>query len=350
MGFSVIEELLQRNGFWTVKGPQNHVVLSSRIRLARNMHGICFPGRMKNSEAAALRSSLERFVHHLPEHSRPIIIDIHSIGSGEKRLLRERNIITNDMELNESTYVIVSPAEDYNILINDEDHVRIQVIRAGLQLQESYNAADKIDDMLNRFIPYAFSSEYGYLTSCAANTGTGLRVSALLHLPVLTRKNSIDDLTDSLKKRSAEIKSTIPNSNKSIGALYQVSNRISLGISEIDIIEMIDGIVCELIEMEDFERDLLYSDMKSEMDDSICRSFGLLQHSRKMTYIEALDNLSNIRLGVILAVIKNVELPDINDMMVNIQWAHLQRRFGRVFITTAECDEHRSEYLRGMIH
>lgn len=346
----MIENLLQGRGFWTVKGPHNHVVLSSRLRLARNMKGICFPGRMINSDAKLLRSAVEKFLDEFTPQERPSIIDIDSIGSGEKRLLRERNIITSEMELSDGSYVVVSPDEEYAVLVNEEDHVRIQVIRPGLQLMESYTVADRIDDILNKSVPYAFSNEFGYLTSCVSNTGTGLRVSALLHLPVLSKKNFLDDFSQNIKKRGAEIKSTIPNSNKSIGSLFQLSNRVAIGFSEVDIIEMIDGYISELIEMEDYERDLSFAESKMEMEDRIWRSYGQLQYSRKITYIEALEHLSNIRLGVILAVIKNIDLSDINDMMVNIQWAHLQRRFDRIFITTAECDEYRSEFLRGVIH
>jgi protein arginine kinase len=340
----VIEEVLQRKGFWIVQGPQNHVVMSSRVRLARNMRGLPFPHRMDRGEIDLLRSVLEKYVGGRPECS---IIDIHDIGNNEKRLLRERNIITSEMELCDFSYVIITPEDECTILVNEEDHLRIQVIKSGLQLLDAYGTANRVDDDLNRFIPYAFSEELGYLTACVTNLGTGLRVSVLIHLPMLTRKNMLGEISETLKKRGADIKSTVPNSTKTLGSLYMLSNRRSLGVSEIDILETVDGMVSEIIEMEDHERDTFYAESQSELEDRIWRSFGQLQYSRKITYIEAMEHLSNVRLGIILAVIKNLELPDINDIMVRTQWSHLQRRSGRVFVTTVECDEYRAEFLRG---
>ncbi len=346
----MIEEVIHRRGFWTIQGPQSHVVLSSRLRLARNMKGLSFPHRMDQGEQDILRGAVERFAGEMTQCGANCIIDIHGIGNNEKRLLRERNIITSEMELNENSYVVVFPDEDYAILVNEEDHLRIQVIKPGLQFLEAYQSANRIDDELNRYIPFAFSDELGYLTASIRNAGTGLRASALVHLPVLTRNNSIAEVSESLKKRGTEIRSTIPNSTKTLGALYQISSGKSLGLSEVDILESIDGIVSEIVEMEDYARDSVHADSRNEIEDRIWRSYGTLQFSRRMTYIEALENLSNVRLGVILAVIKNYELPEINDIMVKIQWSHLQRAAGRVFVTTAECDEFRSEYLRSVIH
>lgn len=340
----MIEEVLQRRGFWIEQGPQNHVVMSIRIRLARNMRGLAFPLRMDRGDRELLRASLERFI--VERSDRSIILDVHEVGNNEKRLLRERNIITSEMELSDFSYVIVTPEDECTILVNDEDHLRIQVIKSGLQLLDAYTTANRIDDELNGFIPYAFSEDLGYLTACVTNLGTGLRVSALMHLPMLTRKNSMAEVTEAMKKRGAEIKSTVPNSTKTLGSLYLLSNRRSLGLSEVDILENMDGMVSEIVELEDLERDRVYSEARSDLEDRIWRSYGQLQYSRRITYIEAMEHLSNVRLGIILAVIRNLDLTDVNDIMVKIQWSHLQRRSGRLFVTTVECDEYRAEYLR----
>ena len=345
----MFEEVLQRAGFWTASGPFSHIVLSSRLRLARNMQSVPFPGKMLGEELYPVREALERFSSDSIYGNTVDIIDLRDIDGNEKRYLRERNIITYEMEVSDNSLVAICNVDDFSILVNEEDHFRIQVIRPGLQLPEAYKIADRVDTELNKFVPYAFSEELGYLTVCTSNLGTGLKVSVLLHLPVTTMKNRVHELIPEDKKKSIEIRGTSSHMNKPLGSLYQLSNRISFGLSEIDIIEMVDEILGRILEIEDAGRDGYVSESRLELEDRIWRSFGTLSCSRRISYVESMEHLSNVRLGIILAVMKNIDMKIINDLMVNIQWAHLQKNCGVLFKSTNESDEYRADYLRRIL-
>ena len=345
----MFEEVLQHPGFWTDCGPYSHVVLSTRFRLARNMESILFPGKLGDEDLCQITNAITKFSGESIYKDNNNIIELSDIDSNEKRLLRERNIITHEMEMSDNSIVVVNNVDNFTILVNEEDHFRIQVIRSGLQLVDAYKVADCVDTELNKFAKYAFSDQLGYLTACTSNLGTGLRLSVLLHLPAVSMKKMIQDLIPETRKSGVDIKGTAWNSKKTPGSLYQLSNRVSLGLSEIDIIEIIDDVVGRIIEIEDVEREKLLSDSRLEVEDKIWRSFGVLMHSRRLSYIEAMEHLSNVRLGIILAVIKNLDVRSINDLMVTVQWAHLQKYFQKNFKSTIEGDKYRSIVIRNFL-
>ncbi len=342
----MFEHVLSRPGFWAIDGPCNDVVLSSRIRLARNLKSLPFPNKLEEGELFLLTSLIDKFVSESSFSEHILFIDLNKIDSNEKRILRERNIITYEMEISNNSHVLIDSEEDFTILINDEDHFRIQVIKSGFQILDAYRLAEKVDNELNKYMTYAFSDEYGYLSACPSNLGTGMRASVLLHLPVLSMKKKINDIVSRARKNGIEVKGTIGDSYKTLGNIYQISNKVTLGLSEVDLIENLDLMVNGIIEMEDHERDEYFTSSKPELEDKIWRSYGVMKHARKISYVEAMDHLSNIRLGVIFAVIKNIDIHIINNLMVNIQWSHLQRNFGKVFKSTVEGDQSRAEYIR----
>ncbi len=342
----MLDNVFKKPGFWTISGPKNDVVLSSRIRLARNMDTVPFSDGMDDGDQYLLSIVMEKFAQESSFSDGNALLVLKDLDSNTKRLLRERNLITYEMEVSDSSLVLVNDEYDFTILVNDEDHFRIQVITPGLQMVEAYRLADRVDDDLNRFTSYAFSDELGFLTDCPSNLGTGLRASVLVHLPVLSMRNRIEDTVQSLNQKDVVIKGTLGNDRRTLGSIYQISNRVSLGLSEVDIIEMVDDMVNRLINREDRERDTYLSESRTEIEDKIWRSYGVLQYSRRINFVEAMEHLSCIRLGVVLAVVKNVDIGLINNLMVNIQWSHLQRNFNTVFKSTVECDEHRAEYLR----
>ena len=346
----MIEEVLQRPGFWALEGPHDETVLSSRIRLARNMSSVPFPNRLDQGDLSLLRMVIDRFVTESEYRESAVLIDLRGTGSQEKRLLRERNVITSEMEESDISMVIACPDYDFTILVNEEDHFRIQVIRRGLRLREIFRIADSIDDELNRFVQYAFSDQYGYLCACPSNIGTGLKVSVLLHLPALAHKKRIGDLSKQFVKSGLEIKGTVGDMARTMGGIYHLSNRVTLGMSEVDIIETVDCAVNEILTMEDRERDELYSSSRNDLEDRVMRSLGLLLNARKINYVEAMDHISNVRLGVILAIIRDCDINTLNEIMVNIQWSHLQRYYNRTFRSSAEADEYRSVYIRSNFH
>lgn len=342
----LFENVLKKPGFWTQSGPFNDIVLSSRVRLARNVKSVPFPNNMDEGDISIVDSLIDKFISSSIYSDKIIMVDLNSIESNEKRILRERNIITYEMEISRNSKVLINNENDFTVLINDEDHFRIQVIKPGLQLFEAYSLANSVDDELNKFVPYAFLDDMGYLSACPSNLGTGLRASVLLHLPVITMKKKMNEITSALKKNGIEIKGTISDSQRSLGSIFQVSNRVTLGISEVDILEKLDNEVNSILETEDRLRDEYFSKSRNELEDLIWRSYGVLKYSRKISYVEAMEHLSNVRLGIIFALIKNINISLINNLMVNIQWSHMQRNFGKIFRSTIEGDQTRAEYIR----
>ena len=344
----IIEDVSRKPGFWSLTGPKSDIVLSCRIRLARNMHSVPFPHILEDKESYIIRHSLERFAAESCFTEKSRVIDLTDLDAHEKRFLRERNIITHEMETSSKSMVLLDGSDDFSILLNEEDHYRIQVIKPGLQLHEAFRLADTVDDELNRYVFYAFSETLGHLTACPSNLGTGLRCSFMLHLPALTFRNRVGEMIPFLRERGVELKGTVGENRKSIGSIFQVSNKASLGLSEVDIIEIMDSAVNSLISREDSERDEAVLTGRNRLEDRVFRSLGIVRSARTMTYGEAMEHLSNVRFGIILAFIKNLEMSAINDMMVNIQWSHLQNYFRDAIISNSQCDRLRADYLRSM--
>jgi len=338
------EELLKQ-GFWSAKGPYNDTVISSRIRLARNIPSVPFPDNMNGDEPDIIIGIARSFQGNSSFSGSTLVI-LDSLSVDEKRLLREMNLITDEMEKSLNSAVIINETENFSILVNEEDHFRIQVIRPGLQLSAAYETADKVDEELNHQAPYAFSSATGYLAACPSNVGTALKASVLLHLPVLTMMKRMPEIADSIRKERVELRGTGGSGSKTMGCIYQVSNRISLGLSEVDIIETLDGLVSKIIDMEDDARDEYIRLHRAEAEDKIFRSLGAVKFARRISYAESMEHLSNIRLGLILGLVRAVDLPFIQTIMVNIQQAHLQNIYHRRFENIIETEEYRGEYLR----
>lgn len=344
--FGLQEIINRRNSFWKEKGPRNDIVLSTRVRLGRNAGFIPFPEFMDDRDFELLQDITENFINRSCLGSDTVRFNLNELDLHEKRLLLEKNIITGEMETSERCLVLINNARDFTILVNDTDHFRIQVIRPGFQLYDTYRDADAVDDSLNTVVKYAFSDNYGYLTPDPANVGTGFKVSVIFHLPVLTLQRRIGEVINFVRETGFHISGTLGNSGRVIGGLYLLSNRKYLGMTEIDVIETADDIINRIIKMEDDARDEYFTVSKKEVEDSAWRSLGVLLYARRINYVEAVEHFSRIRLGVIMSVIKDYDLKRINDLMVRVQWAHLQEHSGIRFKSIINSDDYRAMFLR----
>ncbi|HNU92147.1 MAG TPA: hypothetical protein PKO25_09770 [Spirochaetota bacterium] len=342
----MFEELFEKPGFWAGHGPGGDVVLSTRVRLARNLAAVNFPRGQEEGDLRLINSVAERFASDASLHDGARLLRLDGLDPDDKRFLRERNIITGEMETAPNCSVILGEKQNFVIMVNEEDHFRIQVINPGFQVMESFGLADRLDDELNRLAAYAYSDDFGYLTACPSNLGTGLRVSALMHLPTLTFMRSIADVTRLVRDYGAEMRGSAGDGGKTVACMYQISNRVSLGKPEVEILEELDEVAAMVIDMENEARDDYLAQYARQLEDRIWRSFGMLAHSRILSYPDAMEHLSNIRLGVILSIIKNIDLGRINDLMVMVQWSHLQKSAGRIFGGAFECDSYRADFLR----
>lgn len=344
---SFIQEMMQKNdAFWCRQGPRNDIVISSRVRIGRNADYIPFSDRMDERDLDTMDSILDRFRQEYGSGEKTKFMKIADLDLHKKRLLRERNIITSEMETSVKSRVIYEDENDFSILINDDDHFRIQVLRPGLQLYDCFNLADSIDDALNRVVKYAFSEKFGYLSGNPFDCGTGLKVSVIMHLPALVIQKQLNSYIGEIRDRGFLLNGTLGNAGRVIGGLYHVFNKKSSGLSESDILETAEYVINRLIKGEDLARDEFFSNSRKELEDSVWRSFGILKYARRLNYVEAIENLSRIRLGIILSVFKGMDIAEINDLMVKIQWSHLQEYFGIRFNSIVSSDEFRAVFLR----
>jgi protein arginine kinase len=253
------------------------------------------------------------------------------------------------MEQSDQSMLIMNKVDDSCLHINDHDHIRIITIAPGLQLESAYAAADAIDNDLNQFIPYAFSDDLGYLSPMISNIGTGMKVSIAAHLPALSMNNHISDMIQPLRNNGFELLGNVSDSIKSKGDIYVISNKTKLGISESECIIRLGSMIRDIIEAEDDEREALYSDSKNEIEDMVFRSYGILTNARSISHKEAMQLLSLLRMGVLLAFFKNIDIAAINNLMVQIQPAHIQSFYGMSFNDKRECDEIRADFIRSEI-
>ncbi len=345
----MLEGLLNKRGSWSDTGPFSDTVISTRVRLARSMPSVSFPHRQDPHEESVLEAISQRFVNESLFSGKVCLVELSGVNENDKRFLRERNIITSELESAPNSFAVIENDEDFVILVNEEDHFRIQVIRPGLRIMESLGLADRVDDELNRFVSYSYSGDLGHLNACPSNAGTGLKISLMLHLPLLTISKKLSDCVSVIREKKALLRGITGGGIETVGGIYLVSNHVALGLTEVDISELMDGIARFLIDSENDSRDEYLIKNRNRLEDRIWRSFGILRYGRSINYVEAVEHLSNVRLGIILSVIKNIELRKINDLMVNIQWSHLQRIAGEFFQNLSDCDAYRAGYLRSQI-
>lgn len=342
----MFKEMLSSSGFWTYSGTFCDVVISSRLRLVRNHSEFSFPTKLHEFEKKQIKNIAKDFTSKSIYSENLNYIDLEEISDLDRRFLRERNYITSEIENKRSGLLIKEKNDAFSIIVNENDHFKVQVIRPGLELKDTYTYINKIDDELNKFVPYAYSTKYGYLTSTTNNVGTGLKVSTLLHLPILTIMKNIYEINNDLKNKNININPVTGNENKNFGSLYIIANDSSIGKSEDEIVDNINNSISSIIELEYSHRDNYLYEYARQLEDKIWRSYGILKYSRSMSYSEALKHLSNIRLGVVLSIIKNNNLFEINDLMVKVQSAHLQKISKLEKFSMALCDEYRASYLR----
>jgi protein arginine kinase len=321
-------------------------VISSRIRLIRNIYNIPFAYRQNHDNYCQIKSVVEKFIGESCIKGLSIL-EIKSLDKQTKRFLREKNIISLEMENSDNSCVIADTNEDIIILLNDSDHFKIQITRPGLQIAEAYYIAENTDNELNRFAPYAYSDKFGYITSNSSNSG--MEISAILHLPVLCFTKKITDAQNIARLGRFNIEGLKQDGLKTFGGLFTISNGLTICVPETQLLDEFERITHKIIDLESEERENYFTEHGIKLEDKIFRSYGLLKYARRIGYAESIDLLSDIRLGIILSAIKNIDLYRINELMKNMQWAHLQRIANKLFNDTLEGDIFRASYLRDQL-
>jgi protein arginine kinase len=333
-------------------GPDCDIVMSSRIRLARNFENRSFPLIAKAEE---LDDVLEFFQENyqdtaFDQQGALQFIRIADLSPIEKKVLVEKHLISPHLtEHAEEAGVLLSESEQVSIMVNEEDHLRIQLYLPGFQLQKALNEAFKVDDWLEQKITYAFDEERGYLTTCPTNVGTGLRASVMMHLPALTMTHQMNRLTPAINQLGLVVRGIYGEGSEAQGNIYQISNQITLGKSEQDIVEDLESVVSQLIEQERQARETLTEELSIQLEDRIFRSYGTLRYSRIIESKEAATCLSDVRLGIDLGYIEDMPQSILNELMVLIQPGFLQR-YAKRSLSGRERDVLRASLIRERMH
>lgn len=328
-------------------GPDADIVVSSRIRLARNLRDLPFPYLATNSQ---LETVLERVQRALKQEVlapyRFTWIPMEELTDIDKRVLVEKHLISPMLaEEARKGAVAISEDERVSIMVNEEDHLRIQVLFPGLQLAEAWQLASRIDDALEAALNYAFDERRGYLTACPTNVGTGIRASVMVHLPALVMTQQVGRILTAIHQVGLVVRGLYGEGSEALGNLFQISNQITLGRSEEDILENLHGVVKQVIEHERGARRTLLETNRLKLEDRLSRSFGILSHARIIESKEAIQRLSDVRLGVDLGLFRGVTPATLNELTVMTQPGFLQRWAGQA-LSPEQRDERRARLIR----
>ncbi|SOC08984.1 protein arginine kinase [Ureibacillus xyleni] len=334
-------------GWMDGKGLDADIVLSTRIRLARNLESYRFPLSFSEQEAKQVDEVVTQALLNINKDKRIFShFTIQEMPALQRQVLVEKHLISPLLAKKEKhASVLLSEDETMSVMVNEEDHLRIQCLLPGLQLSETYALANQLDSQLERHLPYAFNESFGYLTSCPTNVGTGLRASVMMHLPALTLSKQIKAVTQMLARFGMVVRGIYGEGSENLGNIYQISNQVTLGKSEEEIIEDLQNVVVQIIQNERGARQSLQKNSRIVLEDRFNRSLGTLRYARVMTSEEAAASLSNVRLGVDLGIIKDVPLNILNECMILIQPGFVQQYAGTTLQPT-ERDIFRAKLLR----
>ncbi|MBN8246688.1 MAG: protein arginine kinase [Verrucomicrobia bacterium] len=307
-------------------GPHDKIVLSSRVRLARNVTQFPFPGHARKADRVKALEMLVPVVAGLPQMSpEPFAEGMEKLTSLDKQILVERHLISRDHALkNAGSGLVLNREESLCVMVNEEDHLRMQALRPGLQLKQAWVALDTVDSALQERVEFAYSDPYGYLTACPTNLGTGIRVSAMLHLPGLVLAEQINQIIQAVNKLGLAVRGLYGEGTEALGNIFQVSNQQTLGEPETDIVERLNKVVLQIIEHEDNARLAQLEKKPTVLFNHIGRAYGILRHAHSISSKETMNLLSLLRLGTDLGMFRGVERALVDELFLASQPAHLQ--------------------------
>jgi len=328
---SSVDDLTKTMGAWLRNvGPMSDVVISSRIRLARNLKGFPFLSRAGESERREIYRTIADRISETELGKDCVFVDIEETQPLDRQLLVERHLISRQHADGEgSRGVAVSIGEERALMINEEDHIRMQVLASGLQLEKLWTEINRVDDLIEGGVEYAFDPQYGYLTACPTNVGTGIRVSVMLHLPALKLTQEIERILRAARDMKLAVRGLYGEGTDAIGDFFQVSNQTTLGKSEEEIVrEFSQDIIPQVVEYERKARQTLLSERAHQLDDKVWRAVGILGNARSISSEESLFLLSHVRMGVNMGRCKTFDVQVLNELFLQTQPAHLQKIFG----------------------
>ena len=345
-----IDEFLKQDSEWLKgTGPSSNIVMSSRTRLARNLDKIPFSNWANRKQLEDILTAIKDAVSESNFLKNAMFIRLKDVNEVDRIFLVERHLMSPEHAKDaEYKALIIDPKEIVSIMVSEEDHLRIQVIQSGLNMRECWRIIDEIDTDLSKKLSFAYSAKWGYLTACPTNTGTGLRGSVMIHLPALVFAGQIGKVLEAIAKLGLNIRGLYGEGTEAAGNMFQISNQVSMGMSEEDIVDNIDRIVSQVLSREDATRKAIIAKNKDALVDRISRAYGTLKSAHIITSNETVALLSAIRLGVDLGIVKNMDRRMVNELFILTQPAHLQKLEGRL-LNANERDIKRADLIREKI-
>ncbi len=346
-----LQELFDQtiSGWMDGTGPSSDIVISSRIRLARNIEGLPLPHVLDAERAQAVIEKVERAVDDVNKRGNLGHLKMYlykDISALERQILVEKHLVSPALGQGcPNCGAAVNKEGTVSILINEEDHLRLQCLQSGLQLEETWELCSALDDGLEEEIEYAFQEKYGYLTACPTNVGTGLRGSVMIHLPGLVMTGQVGRILNTVGQLGLAVRGFYGEGSEAAGNIFQLSNQITLGHEEEKMIENLESVTRQIFEQEQAAREALMSSAKTNMEDRVWRSYGVLTNARIVKSTEALQLLSDIRLGSELGVLPSIGTKTLNELLVIIRPAYLQWLAGSS-LETEERDHMRAGIIR----
>jgi protein arginine kinase len=346
----MFEQMAKKPAIWlSGDGSDSQIVLSSRVRLARNIANFPFPSRSDTDSREKIFSFVQSAVETSPDLKESLMVNCSELDELDRTFLVERHLISLEFTSGRKfTGLLIGEKENTSVMINEEDHLRIQALASGLEIKEAFRLANRVDDQLSASLEFAFDSTFGFLTACPTNTGTGMRASVLIHLPGLVLTREIEKVIPQINKLGLVVRGFYGEGSDVMGNLFQISNQTTLGRSEEDIVESLERVTHQIIEYEENARKRLFGEAKDQIEDKIWRAFGILKYARTLTSEEALNMLSALRLGIGTGVIRTVNLQQLNEIMALTQPAHLQKYFD-LKMEAGERDRVRADLIRSKL-
>ncbi|HNX68803.1 MAG TPA: protein arginine kinase [Candidatus Omnitrophota bacterium] len=339
--------LNQPVGWLLATGPENDVVISSRLRMARNLGKFPFLTKLVPEQREAIIREVGEAVRASKFLKQAFYISSGELSELDRQFLLERHLVSRELILEEGkTAVAITPDEMVSLMVIEEDHLRLQVFQSGLSLIEAWRIADEIDSELEKQLGYAFDANLGYLTACPTNVGTGIRASCMLHLPSLVLTKQVHKVLQALSKLNLAVRGLYGEGTQASGNFFQFSNQITLGQREEEIIDDLDGVIRQVITHEREAREYLKKKRRAKMEDQIWRALAALKAARMMSSAEAIQLLSLVQVGVDIGILEGQAThTDLNQLFLLIQPAHLQKMMGKE-LSTAERDSCRATRIR----
>ena len=344
-----VDELLKQPGAWFSPDESTDIVVSSRLRLARNLKDAAFPGWAGEEECDRIWKELQAVLLSIPPLTSGFSVGMADLDPLDKQVLFERHLISREQaEKGRGSGLVAAGDERIAIMVNEEDHLRLQALRPGLDLGGVWKIIDGIDTAIEKSVGYAFSVRLGYLTACPTNVGTGMRASVMLHLPGLVLMNEINAIIKGISKIGLAVRGLWGEGTEAIGNMFQISNQISLGEKEETIVANIEQIVLEIVEHEKNARARLMERKEMVLRDHVGRAHGILSNAHILSSKEALDLLSGLRLGIDLGILTALDRKVIDSLLLMVQPGHLQKAEGKK-LKTKDRDRARADLVRARL-